>query len=282
MTAKRLLTVFFGTAIFNALTLLLVVNLKTYPITPTDNYANVCAITSYSETSDGGASGAGVLIDPTHVITNRHVVDRNYSSVIEDDEVSIACCFYDKSGIVNVIPGRVVSIAEPGFIFFSFDIALIELDEPMPCSTRIATSESYNNIEICREVYAIGCPAGRLPPHPTWGIRGPDINYFYDSAGISIYYGNSGGGIFDASSGELIGLTTHLGLDNDNPTLRPGDKPQLIPSYTEYLKADRLRDFISLKLPPKPPKNYSKQVASTIYIAVLLALTIAFRRHLFS
>lgn len=271
---KNCLKLFVAILICNISSFALFVKINSPIRTPAQNYQNVCAITSIDISGAMTVGGAGVIIDDNYVVTNRHVVDRNYSSHIESEELRIDCCFYDLNEIPTLVGGTVVSIGDEGEFYFNRDIAIVKLDRPMQCNTIMASDKSYSEIEICEEVYTLGCPGGRLPPHPTLGLKGPSVNYFYDRAGISAYYGNSGGGLFSKRTGELLGLTTHIGLTDD-------DEREIIPSFADFIKVNHIRSIMGKFYSPPVVVNYTKILISALYIGIILATAFGFRRHLF-
>jgi len=95
------------------------------------------------------------------------------------------------------------------------DIALLELDthEPVPCGARLASRERVAAVRIFDAVYAVGCPLGN-DPIPTAGevaaTRHEVDGALYWMISAPTYIGNSGGGIFDADSHELVGIFSKI------------------------------------------------------------------------
>jgi S1-C subfamily serine protease len=118
------------------------------------------------------------------------------------------------------------------------DLALLELDiaERVPNGARLPTRERLAEVQVFDPVYAVGCPLGN-DPIPTAGEiastnhRVDGSSYWMISA--PTYIGNSGGGIFDARTHELLGIFSkiythgslrstivpHMGLVTPMPTI---------------------------------------------------------------
>lgn len=107
------------------------------------------------------------------------------------------------------------------------DIALLELDtkEAVENGARIASYERLLDVSTFDPVFAVGCPLG-TEPVPTFGsIATPDHQVDelrYTMINAPTYIGNSGGGIFDAATGELLGVFSKIyNHGNLRPTIVP-------------------------------------------------------------
>lgn len=97
----------------------------------------------------------------------------------------------------------------------SIDAALLvlESERPVECGAKLASLERLAKARIFDQVYAVGCPLGN-DPIPTFGEIADthhlveDLSYWMISA--PTYIGNSGGGIFDAESHELLGIFSKI------------------------------------------------------------------------
>jgi S1-C subfamily serine protease len=109
------------------------------------------------------------------------------------------------------------------------DAALLELDSrvKVDCGARLATRERLHGARIFDQIYAVGCPLGN-DPIPTFGeIADTDhvvdgTRYWMISA--PTYIGNSGGGIFDAKTHQLMGIFSKI---YTHGTLRPTVVPHM-------------------------------------------------------
>ena len=125
------------------------------------------------------------------------------------------------------------------------DIALLEITSTnarLP-QARLASRERLREIEVFEPIYAVGCPLGN-DPIPTHGqLSDPHhevdgTNHWMISA--PTYIGNSGGGIFHASSDELIGIFSKI---YTHGTLRP----TVIPHMGLAVPLDEIYDWLEVE-----------------------------------
>jgi S1-C subfamily serine protease len=97
----------------------------------------------------------------------------------------------------------------------TLDAALLELRTPdrIADGARLASKERLANVRIFDAVYAVGCPLGN-DPIPTFG-EVATVNHLIDGQpywmiNAPTYIGNSGGGIFDSRSHELLGIFSKI------------------------------------------------------------------------
>lgn len=138
---------------------------------------------------------------------------------------------------------------EPGI-----DAALLVLDcdDRVECGAKLAASTTIARRRIFDQIYAVGCPLGN-DPIPTFGEiadthhRVDNLRYWMVSA--PTYIGNSGGGIFDAESHELLGIFSKI---YTHGTLRPTVVPHmgLVVPLTEVYDWLERTDQLSLLEPP--------------------------------
>ena len=87
------------------------------------------------------------------------------------------------------------------------------------------------------EIYTVGRKDGNTPTilfgHQTTKIQGPSL---YDRAHLDIWSGNSGGGVFDKSTGELIGVVSLKRQAQWGPTMWMG-----------YIGAYNIRNYLVSK-----------------------------------
>lgn len=109
------------------------------------------------------------------------------------------------------------------------DVALLELEstEQVPCGATLPTREHLEGVKIFRPVYAVGCPLGN-DPIPTRGELA-DLDHEIDGnrywmISAPTYIGNSGGGIYDGRTHELLGIFSKI---YTHGTLRPTIVPHM-------------------------------------------------------
>lgn len=162
--------------------------------------------------------GTGVLLAPTRngedgpwktpVITAWHVV-RDILQDARDDDPSIPISIYSADGSVRHETGLLL-----GFDRW-VDVALLEMTTDEPCEhwARLASRERLAAITTFNTVYAVGCPLGN-DPIPTYGEiadrRHTVDGELYWMISAPTYIGNSGGGIFDAETHELLAIFSKI------------------------------------------------------------------------
>ena len=107
------------------------------------------------------------------------------------------------------------------------DIALLELeiDRVIPHVAAFVSPQDVDIIEIFEPAYAVGCPLGNLPL-PTAGeistkhkVVGEQTFWMLNAP---TFFGNSGGGIFRAQDGRLIGVSSMVyTYGRSNPVVVP-------------------------------------------------------------
>lgn len=202
--------------------------------TTQSNISSVCGVSTETLLSDELNFGSGILLrDGIHVITNRHVVDRNKDMLVDDNEKSFSCTFFSAKGKKNTIhDSRVIWVAElQHFQNLMLDLAIIKLPEKVNGGVKLIDVKSYKNVAIGHPVYAVGCPGGKLPPHITFGAQSSQFQPTLGRAGISVWFGNSGGGIFSAQTGECLGIVSKLARDGNG---------RIIPEWTEYITVEKI------------------------------------------
>lgn len=96
-----------------------------------------------------------------------------------------------------------------------FDLALLAMDTKrrFQCGVKLAPREHLERVRVFEQVYAVGCPLGN-DPIPTFG-EVADTHHMVDGSlywmiSAPTYIGNSGGGIFDAQTHELLGIFSKI------------------------------------------------------------------------
>jgi S1-C subfamily serine protease len=162
--------------------------------------------------------GSGVLLESrridddgrwrTHLLTAWHVVRDIYGSPDRTTE-PVPVKIYQRDGTTRHETAHLIA-HDAGL-----DVALLVLDcdTAVPCGARLATRQRLLDARIFDGVYAVGCPLGN-DPIPTYGeisatehvVEG--TRYWMISA--PTYIGNSGGGIFDADTHELLAIFSKI------------------------------------------------------------------------
>ncbi len=161
--------------------------------------------------------GSGVLLESTpnaergwttHVLTSWHVVRDIYGSPQHTSD-PVPVTIYSHDGSTRRETALMVAYD------IGLDVALLalQLDERIEHGARLASRERLAQISTFDAVYAVGCPLGNDPiPTPgeiastTHVVDG--VRYWMLSA--PTYIGNSGGGIFDARTHELVGIFSKI------------------------------------------------------------------------
>lgn len=167
-----------------------------------------------------GTVGSGVVVSSeavdgnlwaTWIVTAYHVVEevRDFSS----DEVVV-----DEIRFFDPQIGRLGSEAFRGVEIASLkgsDLSLVRVDRKSPWLyiAETASEPVCLKLSVFDTVYAVGCPLGNQPL-PTYG----EISSQYKPVGDEIFwmvsaptfFGNSGGGIFLANEGQLVGISSMI------------------------------------------------------------------------
>lgn len=161
--------------------------------------------------------GSGVLLASrerkdggwlTYLLTSWHVVRDIYGSTERVHE-PVTVKIYGADGSTRLETAHMLEYDVP------LDVALLALDtrEHLPNGARLASRERVHSVAIFDDIYAVGCPLGN-DPIPTPGeiaAVSHDVeggSYWMISA--PTYIGNSGGGIFDARTFELLAIFSKI------------------------------------------------------------------------
>ena len=95
------------------------------------------------------------------------------------------------------------------------DIAILKLDSPKPCPyvARLIDKDKIDSIKLFTDAYASGCSLGHDPICNQGQVTYIDekiTNKQYLMSNCSSIFGNSGGALFLASTGEQIGITARI------------------------------------------------------------------------
>ncbi|MFT5048731.1 MAG: hypothetical protein ACI8QZ_000118 [Chlamydiales bacterium] len=165
-------------------------------------------------------SSPAVLTYRTLVMTAWHVV-RDIRADAGDDDVPIPVFLYSPDG------SRERHTATLLIHNVALDVALLELnsDRRQPYGAHLAARARVQTPKVFQPIYAAGCPLGN-DPIPTRGeiaaahhvVDGS--SYWMISA--PTYIGNSGGGVFDKDTHELLGIFSKIYTHgNLRPTVIP-------------------------------------------------------------
>jgi len=179
----------------------------------------------------------------TYVLTAHHVVRNILADTPRAKEVGIDVTIY-LPGEKVVVKGQMVASSP------KIDAALVRLatERRLPFVANVMGPARGGDIRVWDSVYAVGCPLGN-DPVPSQGAISSlhnelnGANYWMINA--PTYFGNSGGGIYSATTRELIGVFSkiythgkgtpvvvpHMGLATPMPLIR------------EWLESEKL-DFV--------------------------------------
>ncbi len=144
----------------------------------------------------------------TYVLTAWHVVRNIFTDEPERKRKGLLVTIYARGRKIERVGDLIAK--DP-----SRDLALILLRgrEKAPAVARIIDEDRARSIDLWEPLYAIGCPLGN-DPIPTGGFlaskdsRIDGLGYWMINA--PTYFGNSGGGIFDARTYELVAVFSKI------------------------------------------------------------------------
>jgi S1-C subfamily serine protease len=158
----------------------------------------------------------------TYALTAWHVI-RDLQTVPEDLSFSVPVTIYGEDRKTTPETATVVKYDA------EVDVALLLLNtsRPIDCGAKLAPRSRLERVHIFDRVYAVGCPLGN-EPIPTFGEIA-DTHHSVDGSSYWMisaptYIGNSGGGIFDARTHELLGIFSKI---YTHGTLRPTVIPHM-------------------------------------------------------
>jgi S1-C subfamily serine protease len=158
----------------------------------------------------------------TYVITAWHVI-RDIQTTPESIHTPVPVTIYARSGDIRTETAQLLKYDA------TLDIALLRLNtgRPVDCGATLASRERLEEVAVFEHIYAVGCPLGN-DPIPTFGEIA-DTHHSVDGQhywmiSAPTYIGNSGGGVFDADTHELLGIFTKI---YTHGTLRPTVVPHM-------------------------------------------------------
>jgi hypothetical protein len=158
----------------------------------------------------GGNSGTGVILNTGYVVTAAHLFD------IDNDEKVTIWERLMRDVAIRTWDGRVY----PCFVIacgsgwdedVNEDIAILQImDVNGPTSNvRLATNRTVNTMPLGQSLFVIG-RTDSGPPHITTGVLSSPSGSGRGRVSATVSYGNSGGGVFNRETGELVGVITNL------------------------------------------------------------------------
>lgn len=176
--------------------------------------------------------GSGVLLHSvqdtarndfrTYLVTAWHVV-RDIQGDLSRTDMPVPVHIYSEDGSIRNEKAKLLCF-DP-----NLDAALLELHTPdaLENGARMASHERLADIRIFDPIYAVGCPLGN-DPIPTNGeiatAHHEVDGELYWMINAPTYIGNSGGGIFDSKTHELLGIFSKI---YTHGTLRPTIVPHM-------------------------------------------------------
>jgi hypothetical protein len=181
--------------------------------------------------SGNSTVGSGVILRPADtdsgparplVVTAWHVV-RDIFAESSAGEMPVPVAIFDSDGTTRQETAT-LRAHDAGL-----DVALLELDtdEPVASTAVLASRELLEHAHTFQEIYAVGCPLGN-DPIPTRGEISQTSHQVdgstYWMISAPTYIGNSGGGIFDARTRQLLGIFSKI---YTHGSLRPTVVPHM-------------------------------------------------------
>ncbi len=175
--------------------------------------------------------GSGVLLQSeeraaggyrTYVLTAWHVV-RDIQGSPSKRDMPVPVTIYGVDGSLRSEEAMLLVYQA------DLDAALLEILSPeaLPCGAALASPERLEQVRIFDPIYAVGCPLGN-DPIPTYGEVATRTHVVdgetYWMINAPTYIGNSGGGIFNSETHELMGIFSKI---YTHGTLRPTIVPHM-------------------------------------------------------
>jgi hypothetical protein len=162
--------------------------------------------------------GSGVLLPSEHVagtedyrtllVTAWHVI-RDIQGGADRTQTPVAVTIYAPDKTTTAETAELLEHDA------ELDVALLVLQtkRPIECGAKLPSRERLLRARIFDRIYAVGCPLGN-DPIPTYG-EVSDTHHMVDGQrywmiSAPTYIGNSGGGIFDARTHELLGIFSKI------------------------------------------------------------------------
>ncbi len=148
-------------------------------------------------TADG--SGSAVAIAPQILITARHVVEGSSPQVVID--------IFDQYGSWRSINATVIALDDEA------DLALIRVSEDLPAVAVLGLDEA-RNAAPGDPLVCVGSTAGGTAWNSTAGYLSskgaPEIDNTFWQMSVPIFFGNSGGAVYDPKTWKLVGISVAM------------------------------------------------------------------------
>jgi hypothetical protein len=168
----------------------------------------------------------------TYMLTAWHVI-RDIQGDASNREEPVSVSVYDEDGAIRHELAQLLDFD----VEIDVALLLVRSADDLGRGATLATPQRLGEVRIFDEIYAVGCPLGN-DPIPT---RGEIATCHHDVEGeiywminAPTYIGNSGGGIFDGQTHELLGIFSKI---YTHGSLRPTIVPHMglvIPLSTIY------------------------------------------------
>jgi hypothetical protein len=192
----------------------------------------------------------------TYVLTAWHVI-RDIQSTPDSITTPVPVTIYSREGGVRSETALLLKHDA------TLDVALLRLNttRAIECGASLAPRERLEDVAVFEHIYAVGCPLGN-DPIPTFGEIA-DTHHTVDGQhywmiSAPTYIGNSGGGVFDADTHELLGIFTKI---YTHGTLRPTVVPHMGLATPLPLVYDWLEQVGYAQLEP-PDRHTTKTAAA--------------------
>jgi hypothetical protein len=139
-----------------------------------------------------------------YILTARHIVESNIPG-----HVPVFAAAYVDGTRVHEAQGLVIAASR------RLDVALVEArsPSPFPAVARLSPPERLQSMPLYSRVRAVGCPLGYAPMVTSGDLTSKakvlDEQTFWMVSAPTIF-GNSGGGIYAAGTGELLGVLSRI------------------------------------------------------------------------
>ena len=122
------------------------------------------------------------------------------------------------------------------------DLALLRVDlsEPWPYVAQLAPRSEVNALEIFDPVYAVGCPLGNKPLPSVGEISSQEkmvSGTKFWMVNAPTFFGNSGGGIFQHSTGRLVGISSMIYTYGKR-------QPMVVPHMGLFVPLETVRNWL--------------------------------------
>jgi len=187
-----------------------------------------------TEKAGGSGSVIACLPDPendgehqTFVLTNWHVVEaaisttKEWNSVMQKDikvEVlkQVQVELFDYARLSEVTGGNARRANIVGYDK-NQDLAVLLLDDPKPWPyvAKVIDRDAVRDVKLFTEVWASGCSLGHDPfanPGRITFLKEDIENKLYWMLNANSIFGNSGGPVFHAETGDIVGVTARVSV----------------------------------------------------------------------